>query len=77
MQPLIKLLEILPNDQAAAFIVEAGRQNDSNDLTGLLLITSTLKPTDLLATFFSWKDSRQGSDYWQNVFKFVESQEGK
>lgn len=77
MQPLIKLLEILPYDQAAAFIVEAGRQNDSNKLTDLLLINSTLKPTDLLATVFSWKDSRQGSEYWQNVFKLVESQERK
>lgn len=77
MQPLVKLFEILPYDYAAAFIVEAGRQNDSNKLTDLLLINSTLKPTDLLATVFSWKDSRQGSEYWQNVFKLVESQERK
>ena len=76
MQPLVKLFEILPYDYAAAFIVEAGRQNDSNQLTNLLSISSTLKPTDLLM-FFSWKDSRQGSEYWQNVFKLVESQEKK
>lgn len=77
MQPLIKLLEILPYDQAAAFIVEAGRQNDSNKLIEYLLITSTLRPTDILVTFFSWENSRQGSEYWHKVFQFVESQERK
>lgn len=77
MQPLVKLFEILSYDHAAAFIVEAGRQNDSNRLSELLLISSTLKPTDIIGTFFSWEDSRQGSEYWRNVFQFVESQERK
>lgn len=77
MQPLIKLLKILPYDWAASFIVEVGRQNDSTKLADLLLIYSTDKPTDLLMNLFSWKYSRQGSEYWQNVFKFVESQERK
>ena len=77
MQPLIKLFEILPYDYAAAFIVEAGRQNDSDKLTDLLIINSTLKPTDLLATVFSWKDSRQGSAYWEKVFQLLEREERK
>ena len=77
MIPLIKLLEILPYDWAASFIVEVGRQNDSTKLADLLLVYSTDKPTDLLMSLFNWKDSRQGSDYWNKVFQFVEAQERK
>lgn len=77
MIPLIKLLEILPYDWAASFIVEVGRQNDSTKLADLLLVYSTDKPTDLLMSLFNWKDSRQGSEYWNKVFQFVEAQERK
>ena len=58
-------------------MVEVGRQNDSTKLADLLLVYSTDKPTDLLMSLFNWKDSRQGSEYWNKVFQFVEAQERK
>lgn len=75
MKPLIQLLEILPYDMAASFLVEIGRQNDSQQLTDLLIIFSDDSPESLLIHLFEWSKSRQGSDYWHKVFQFVESQQ--
>ena len=44
MQPLKSLFEILPYDYAASFIVEIGRQNDSQKLIELFVIYSDSTP---------------------------------
>lgn len=75
MQPLKDLLDILPVDYAASFIVEIGRQNDSQQLTELMIIYSENKPEHLLLEWFSWQKSRQGSDYWHKVFKYLEERQ--
>lgn len=75
MEPLKKLLDMLPYSAAASFIVEIGRQNDSQKLEDLLINYSDLKPENILLDWFSWAKSRQGSDYWHAIYKSIEDRQ--
>jgi hypothetical protein len=73
MKSLLLLFSFLTERQAAEFMVEASKQNDSEYLARILHDNFNEYPDKLLAEAFDWKLTAQGSEYWNAIWLIITS----
>lgn len=71
MKSLLLLFSFLTERQAAEFMIEAAKQNDSEQLARILHDNFNEYPDKLLVEAFNWKLTAQGSEYWNAIWLII------